>query len=377
MKKSTLLGALCLCSIVISCSSDAETIDSPDTEVVNSNPTTETQDTEVLYFPPDSSEEWKTQSIASLGWNIDFEKSLYDFLEEKETKAFIILKDGKIVIEKYFGNTTASENLPWYSAGKTLTAFMMGIAQQEALLDIEEASSTYLGSGWADITATQEQSITIKNHLTMTTGLDYNILNPNCTSTTCLTFLNTPDNFWYYHNAPYTLIRDIVSGATNQEFDQYFDSKLKSKIGMNGSWIKIGFSYVYYSTARSMARFGLLNLNKGTWNKTKILDDQEYFSEMTNTSQSFNQAYGYLWWLNGKSTYRLPSSENQFNGKLIPNAPNDLIAGLGKNDQKLYIVPGQNLVIVRMGNETNNTLLGPSSFDNELWEQINLLINKH
>ncbi len=96
---------------------------------------------------------------------------------------------------------------------------------------------------------------------------------------------------------------------------------------------------------------------------------------MTSTSQNLNKAYGYFWWLNGKSNYRLPGSEIEYSGTLIPNAPSDLIAGLGKNDQKLYIVPSKNLVIVRMGDNANNSVFGPSSFDNQLWEKLNTLFN--
>ena len=96
---------------------------------------------------------------------------------------------------------------------------------------------------------------------------------------------------------------------------------------------------------------------------------------MTSISQDLNAAYGYLWWLNGSSSYRVPASETQFNGELIPDAPQDLIAGLGKDDQKLYVVPSQNLVIVRLGDNAGASFLGPSSFDNELWQKINLLIN--
>ena len=96
---------------------------------------------------------------------------------------------------------------------------------------------------------------------------------------------------------------------------------------------------------------------------------------MKNTSQNMNQAYGYLWWLNGKSSYRAPGLHTEFQGELIPNAPSDTYAGLGKNDQKLYIVPSQGLVIVRMGDDAGENLLGPSSFDNALWEKLNDFIN--
>ncbi|HAI36706.1 MAG TPA: serine hydrolase, partial [Maribacter sp.] len=119
---------------------------------------------------------------------------------------------------------------------------------------------------------------------------------------------------------------------------------------------------------------GILNLNQGNWDGTSILSDQEYFNAMTNSSQNHNLAYGYLYWLNGKSSFRLPSSEDEFTGSLIPNAPDDLIAGLGLNDQKLYMVPSLDMVIVRMGGASNEELLGPSSFDNELWELINAVI---
>lgn len=330
---------------------------------------------ESLYFPPVNSDIWETISIDQVEWNIDAEQPLYQFLAEKGTKAFIILKDGKIVVEQYFNGATSNDNNPWYSAGKTLTAFTAGIAQQENLLDLDKTSADYLGNGWSNMTMDQENAITVNNHLTMTTGLDYNVDNQNCTDTGCLTFLQEPNAFWYYHNAPYTLLTRIIENAVDQGFNSFFDSKIKNKIGMDGNWITLGYSEVYFSTARSMARFGLLNLNKGSWSTEEILTDMDFFDQMTNTSQPMNPSYGYLWWLNGKSSYRTPSLEIEFTGELIPNAPDDLIAGLGKNDQKLYVIPNKNMVIVRMGDDTGETLLGPSSFDNELWAKINALIN--
>ena len=54
-----------------------------------------------------------------------------------------------------------------------------------------------------------------------------------------------------------------------------------------------------------------------------------------------------------------------------------MFAGLGKNDQKVYVVPSKNLVVIRMGEVANvdNPTFGLSSFDNELWEKINAVIN--
>lgn len=364
LKSLSSFSILLMLLISIACSSDGDDIVTND----------ETEGTG-LYFPPTNTAEWETVSLTSLEWNEQALQPLYDFLEEHDSKAFIIVKDGKIAVEAYFNGGSTGERYPWFSAGKTLSAFTMGIAQQEGFLSLDDPSSDYLGNGWSSMSIEEEAMINIWHHLTMTTGVDYTVTDTNCTNPECLTFRNDPGSFWFYHNATYTLTQKIIQNATDQDFTPYFNAKLRNRIGMDGIWLSFNFNSFYVSTARSMARFGLLNLNKGNWNGTQILEDSEYFKEMTSTSQSLNEAYGYLWWINGSETYRAPGSTLLFQGKLIPTAPGDLIAGLGANDQKLYVVPSKNLVIVRMGDDGGETLLGPSSFDTLLWEKITDLIN--
>lgn len=355
---------LLLVFVVLGCSKDDSDGNPGDPDPVGS----------ALYFPPLSGDTWETLSISELGWNADAEQPLYTFLEENNTEAFIILKDGRIAIEKYFGSFDATKNHTWNSAAKTLTAMTTGIAQQEGFLDIDNPSSDYMGSGWSSLTPEQEEAITVKHHLTMTTGLDYSVTNSACTDKECLTYKNMPGTYWYYHQAAYTLLDEIISGATQQDFPTYFNAKIRNKIGMQGAWIKTGYLNLYFSNARSMARFGLLNLNKGSWDQTPVLEDQGFFTMATTTSQNLNEAYGFLYWLNGKDNYKVPGSEDLFLGKLMPAAPDDLYAGLGAFDQKLHIVPSKGLVIVRLGDSANTDELGPTTFDNELWEKINALI---
>ena len=47
---------------------------------------------------------------------------------------------------------------------------------------------------------------------------------------------------------------------------------------------------------------------------------------------------------------------------------------LGKNDQKIYVIPSKNMVIIRMGESANNKNFALSNFDNELWEKLNSVI---
>ena len=326
-----------------------------------------------LYFPPLTSSAWETVSPGELGWNDDATPNLNALLEEKGTKAFMILKNGKIAMETYFGSFTRDSIWYWASAGKTLTAFTVGIAQENNLLSIDDPSSQYLGEGWTSAEPEKENAITVRNQLTMTSGL--NDLFFDCVTPDCLRYTADAGTRWAYHNGPYTLLESVVSAAAGTTFSSYFNTELRDKIGMNGFWLSTnGKNNVYFSNTRSMARFGLLNLNMGVWENTVILGDMDFITSMSTTSQNLNLSYGYLWWLNGKGSYMVPGSQTQFNGLLIPNAPPDTYAGLGKNDQKLYIVPDQGLVIVRMGEDAGEDQAGPSSFDNELWGVLRDLI---
>lgn len=335
---------------------------------------------EEMYFPPTFGNTWETTSLEELGWNEAAVPDLENYLELNGTRAFIVLKNGKIVMEKYW-NTNITNNGPfdqnstwyWASAGKTLAAFLTGMAQEANLLSIEDKTSDYLGQGWTNMTSAQENEVKIKHQLMMTTGLDYTG-DVGCTIDTCLTYLNDPGTAWYYHNAPYTLLSDVVSNAAGMSFNQYTDNSLDNAIGFDGDWIGNGFNFTYWSTAREAARFGLLLLNDGVWDGTTVLGDQEYLNQLHNTSQPLNEAYGYLTWLNGKSSLMFPSSTVVFPTSLSPNAPADLYAGMGKNGQFVEVVPSQSLVVIRMGQAPDNSLV-PITFHDEMWEKINDVIN--
>ena len=85
-----------------------------------------------LYFPSES--EWETISPDDLEWKSEQIPELISYLNENNTKAFIVLKSGKIVIEEYFDDFTQDSSWYWASAGKTVTATLIGIAQEKSLL---------------------------------------------------------------------------------------------------------------------------------------------------------------------------------------------------------------------------------------------------
>lgn len=324
-----------------------------------------------LYFPSLNTNDWETIDSKDLNWNEGQLQPLLNFLEESNSKSFMILYNGKIVVEEYFNNHNANSIWYWASAGKTLTTAITGIAQDEGFIDINNKVSDYLGKNWTSIPLEKENLITPKNLLSMNSGLDDTL--GDDVSPENLKFIEDANQRWAYHNV-YVKLQDIIENTTNTSWNTYFNTKLKDKIGMTGAWRNVGDLNVYWSNTRSMARFGLLNFANGKWENNQIVSES-FLLEATNTSQNINEAYGYLWWLNGKSTYHLPQTQFTFPGKLIPNAPDDLVAALGKNDQKIYIVPSKNLVIIRMGESAESSNFALSSFDNDLWEKINAFIN--
>ncbi|MCX7909133.1 MAG: serine hydrolase [Ignavibacteria bacterium] len=326
---------------------------------------------QIVYFPPIDGPSWDSVPPQELGWNTDAIPPLYNFLERNNTKAFIVLKEGKIVLEKYFGRFSQDSVWKWASAGKTLTAALVGIAQEEGYLSISDKTSKYLGEGWTNCPKEKEDLITIRHQLTMTTGLDDEVEDPYCTKPECLKYKADAGTRWAYHNAPYTLLEKVVEKATGKNYNIYFSQKIRNKIGMNGLWVKVGYNNVYFSNARSMARFGILLLNKGVWETIRIIPEK-YYNEMINTSQSLNKSYGYLFWLNGKESFMVPNFQFTFKGPLFKYAPEDLIAALGKDGQVLNVSFKHSLVIVRMGDDTSFDLT--MSLSDSIWKYLNQII---
>lgn len=332
-----------------------------------------------IYFPPTGSPEWEKTPLANLGWNQSALAELLAWLPTQDTRAFIVLKDGKIVVEEYWGSKLTGvgnmdQNSYWYwaSAGKTLTAAMVGMAEEDKLLSLNDRTQKYLGAGWTSMPDKQERNVRLIHHLTMTTGIDDKVGNLDDTSPASFKYLAKPGTRWSYHNATYTVLEKILEKASGKGYQAFFEEKIGSKIGMKGFWQKTGQNNVFYSDARSFARFGLLMLASGNWNGTQIWSG-DFFEKMHQSSQEINLGYGYLTWLNGKSSFKVPGSQLPVNGSMIPQAPADMYQAIGKNGQFLMVIPSMNMVIVRMGTSSGDSLV-PFALMREIWQRLNPVI---
>ena len=166
------------------------------------------------YFPPVQGDAWESVSPGELGWCVDNIDTLLRYVERNESKAFIVLVDGRIALEWYADGFESTDNWYWASAGKVVTATLVGKLVEDGLVDIERSSQDYIGKGWTNLTDEQEAAITVRHQLTMTTGLDDQAGDPHCTDPECLVYKADPGTRWAYHNGPYTMLDGVIEGAT-------------------------------------------------------------------------------------------------------------------------------------------------------------------
>lgn len=322
------------------------------------------------YFPPIAGVLWDTIAGARLGYDTTALTAALDWAGTQRSTAVIVLWRGRIVEERYWAGWTPTKDSIIASAGKSVLSAIAGELVRSRQLSLDSAATRYLGAGWSRSPGT-EPRITVRHLLGMMSGLNDS-----------LQAVVQPGARFYYNNPAYYQLFGVAQAASGETLNALSRRVLFNRIGMSGStWFpnvdtgKLG--WVLSSTARDMARFGLLALNRGRWNGVSVLADSAWFTASWRATPPDNAGYGLLWWLNGSGSYRTPGPyllPSQA-GALIPSAPADLVAALGKGDKKIYVIPSLELVVVRHGEEADASRGNPlavTAFDEQWWRKLKL-----
>jgi CubicO group peptidase (beta-lactamase class C family) len=270
------------------------------------------------------------------------------------TLALLVLHKGEIVSEVYSPEVTEETTLISWSMAKSITHALVGIAQMDGLLHVENNN---LFPEWE---TDDRRSITLQQLLEMRSGLSWveDYVDGDASDVIDMLFGSgkediagyaiaqplaaAPGAEWVYSSGTTNIVTRLLgnvlgdSARSHANIERFMRTRLFDALGMqaepkfDAAGTFVGSSYVF-ATARNFAKFGLLYLQDGVCNGKRILPEgwvdharvQHVFDEETGLG------YGAHWWT-------------------LPGERNSLVAA-GYEGQYIMVIPDRDLVVVRLG----------------------------
>ena len=261
-----------------------------------------------------------------------------------ELHALMVLKDGKIVYERYSPEMTKETRHVLWSASKTFTATAAGFAVQDGLLDVNDKVVSFFSEDelpCKDSLSAEDyarlQDMTVANLLTMSSGfrndIIWSLLNLTekgyswVKAALAEPVTWTPGSKFAYNSINTFLVSVIVSKVTGMRMDKYLEGKLFKPLGITDwHWDLSPDGYPtggwgLFLNTESFAKMGQFLLQKGVWNGNRLLNE-EWIDEMTSAQimqdpdatefTDGNSGYGYQVWRCRHDSYRLDGAYGQF-----------------------------------------------------------------
>ncbi len=305
--------------------------------------------------PADTRIAWATGS-ANLPKNVNYggtEISLEKFIDDTETNAFLVIKDGKLVFEKYYNGKSKDTLLPTYSVAKTLTSIMIGQLITAGKL---KESDTFVSILPEYKAGTDFDLVTIRDLLDMNSGIGVSDNYPTGPSgwgvAIAQMYASTDLYWWLHHNQkmwekPGTkpeyrsintqLLGMVIAKLTGETVSEYFQKNVWQPIGAQ-SQAKWNVDYVggiektfccFNATARDFARVGQLFVNNGAANiGGGSVISASYLKRMSTPVVTLDYNWGY----SAQTWHPFPDS----------------LLLLGLHGQYIYVQPKEQIVIVKL-----------------------------
>src|SRR5262245_13147355 len=228
---------------------------------------------------------------------------IVDEAERTRSDSLLVLRDGKVVVERYFGKPRGPIEI--MSVTKSVVSIAIGMLIAEGKIrSIDEPLSTW----FADWRSGRKAAVTLKHVLTQTSGLEHragaNVLSQQADRlkfARASAIVEEPGKRFSYNNEATELLAGVVMAAAGKPLDAYVAERLFAPLEIRDwSWAKDRANNVqaYYGlalSARDLAKVGTLMLAGGTWRGARVLSP-EWVTAST-TEQVPASGYGYLWWI--------------------------------------------------------------------------------
>jgi CubicO group peptidase (beta-lactamase class C family) len=295
------------------------------------------------------------------------------------TEGLLVIKNGTIIYERYArGFDENKKHLSW-SVAKSFSSALVGIAVKDGSLKLEDSICVLL----PEYSGTPQCAITVKDAITFGTALgwqeEYEHQSYQVSSVIAMLFgsghtdqlkhilthklVAEPGKRWSYSTGDAELASALAKRALAKAHGQdAFWKLLFEPIGMPHAVFEedvkgtpLGGSMVF-ATPRDYAKFGYLFMNDGCWDGQRILPEG-WVTSSTTPSDVFTAGApatedtpsGYAWWLNKASPTRGKE-------KPWPDAPDDTYAAIGHWGQLIIVVPSEDLIVVRTGDDREGSI---------------------
>ncbi|MEM9991428.1 MAG: serine hydrolase [Bacteroidota bacterium] len=285
---------------------------------------------------------------------------LSDYTQKQHSTALLVLHKGQLVLEKYWGNSHQDQTSNSMSMVKTMMGVLTGMAIEDGKIGSEmDLVADYIEEWKGD----ERDKITIQDLLYMQSGLRnedngsdprhdlcWMYAGPNVLKTTLeIPAIKPAGEIYEYNNANSQMLGIIIERATGVPIEEYASEKIWKRIGAKdaGWWIDRPDGMpktfcCYFARARDWARMGKMLMDGGKWEGQQVVPAQ-WVKKMLIPSK-LERDYGYQLWLGFEAGGRKDDQREE-----MPIAP--LFTMDGREKQQVYMIPSEDLVIVRIGEE--------------------------
>lgn len=285
--------------------------------------------------------------------NVDYKKideTVNSIFGKDKSRAVVVLYKNQIISEKYEEGFNKDSRILGWSMTKSIMSTVFGVLQHQNKINVQDVAPI---DSWQN---DARKDITIHNLLQMNSGLEWDENYDEISDATKMLFLERdmtlmqeekPLKFetnasWNYSSGTSNLLSKILRKQfnTHQEYLDFWYTDFIDKIGMNSMIVETDLSGNYvassyaWATARDWAKFGLLYLNNGNWNGEELFN-KKWVDYVTTPTPTSSGTYGAQFWLN---------AEKQFK-----DVPANMYFADGYQGQRVYVLPDQDMVIVRFG----------------------------
>lgn len=248
----------------------------------------------------------------------------------------VVVKDGEVVLERYFHGTDARTLFNVKSVSKSVMSALFGIARAQGRIDLDQRLCALLDEAHRRMASPAHCRLRMRDLLTMQTGLDYiegryppggdPVFDSDDWLAAALRLgqLEPPGTHYSYATPVTHLLAAAMTHALGEDLLEYANRELFTPIGIKGvEWtqspegIRFGGSEVFMS-ARDMALFGQLYVRRGMVSDVQLIPEEWISSSTRNQLATANRRieYGYLWkpnrWNSSKAAYRAAGVGGQY-----------------------------------------------------------------